>query len=128
MQLFIFPVLGPLIGSVTFHLLLWATTTTTTVSLWPNPTLYVMGYFIGLLPAFFTGIGDALLSMKLSRWWRIPITASLGYVLSASMAAFFYAPPYVSLNDVLIIGAFGVFPAAACSWLSGKVSLSGKAA
>jgi hypothetical protein len=119
MQLVIFPVLGPLIGSVTFHLLLWATTT---ASLWPNPMTFVMGYFIGFVPAFFTGIGDALLSMKLSRWWRIPITASVGYVLSALMAAFFYAPPYVGLNDVLIVGAFGVFPAAVCSWLSGKAA------
>lgn len=118
MQLVIFPVLGPLIGSVTFHLLLWATTTTT--SLWPNAMVFVMGYFIGFVPAFFTGIGDAILSTRLSRWWRIPITAAVGYVLSALMAAFFYAPPYVSLNDVLIVGAFGVFPAAVCSWLSSE--------
>jgi hypothetical protein len=79
----------------------------------------MMGYFIGFVPAFFTGIGDALLSMKLSRWWRIPMTATVGFVLSASMAALFYAPPYVSLNDVLMVGAFGVLPAAVCSWLSG---------
>ena len=41
-------------------------------------------------------------------------------VLSALMAFCFYLPPYITLNDVSIIGAFGVFPAAVCSWLSSE--------
>ena len=45
------------------------------------------------------------------------VVAFIG-VLSALMALLFYAPPYVSLNDVLLIGCFGLLPAAVCSWLS----------
>ncbi len=116
MQFVIFPLLGPLIGAISFHLLAWAQGGPQ--SLWPQAWVFLAGYLLGFFPAFFTGICDALLSMKLTIWWRIPITICVGYVLSALMALLFYAPPYVSLNDVLLIGCFGLLPAAVCSWLS----------
>ena len=119
MQLIVFPLLGPLIGAVTFHILAWGWGEGPQ-SLWPQAWEFLAGYMLGSLPAFFTGICDALLSIKLSRWWRIPLTACLGYVLSALMALLLYNPPYVSVNDVLLIGCFGPFPAAACSWLSSQ--------
>jgi hypothetical protein len=121
MQFFIFPLLGPLIGSVTFHIVAWANGAGPQ-SIWPERWVFVAGYMLGFFPAFLTGICDALLSTKLSRWRRIPVTACTGYVLSASMALLFYAPPYVTWTDVSVIGAFGVFPAIVCSWVSGRAA------
>jgi hypothetical protein len=117
MRLVIFPLLGPLIGSVTFHLLAWATATAP-YSLWPNLSVFLAGYLLGFFPALVTGIFDWFLSTKILGWWRVPATACAGYVLSALMVFCWYSPPYIDLRDVVLIGCFGVLPAAVCSWLS----------
>jgi hypothetical protein len=84
MQLVVFPLLGPLIGAVTFHILARAIGEGPQ-SPWMQPWEFVAGFMLGLVPAFFTGICDALLSIKISRWWRMPVTASAGFALSALM-------------------------------------------
>lgn len=118
LQLIIFPLAGPLIGAVTFHVLAWADGDGPQ-SLLMQPWEFVAGYMLGLFPAFLTGICDALLSIKVSRWWRIPLTTCAGFALSASMMLLLYDPPYVGWKEVLLVGSLGPFPAAACSWLSG---------
>src|SRR5262249_34908332 len=110
---------GPLIGAVTFHILAWATGAGPQ-SLWPEAWEFLAGYMLGFVPALFTGACDAALALKLTRWWRLPATACVGFVLSAAMALIFYAPPYVSLNDILMVGCFGLLSGAVCSWLSSQ--------
>lgn len=117
MRLVIFPLLGPLIGSVSFHLLVWATATAP-YSLWPNLSVFLAGYLLGFLPALATGIVDWLLATKLSGWRRVPATACAGYVLSAAMTLCWYSPPTIDLRDAALMGCFGVLPAVVCSWLS----------
>jgi hypothetical protein len=118
MQLLVFPLLGPLIGIFTFHVLAWANGAGPQ-SLWLEPWEFLAGYLLGLFPAFLTGICDLLLAIRIPRWWRIPLTTGAGFALSASMMLLLYAPPYVGWKEVLLVGCLGLCPAAACSWLSG---------
>jgi hypothetical protein len=86
-------------------------------------TLLPVAYMLGLLPAVLVGFVDGLLAGKNIRW-RVAWTTSAGFFASflpliTSLSAGFIHGPFV-----LLFGFIGAVPAAACSWLAGRMMQS----
>jgi hypothetical protein len=87
-------------------------------------TLLPAAYMLGLLPALLVGFVDGLLAGKNIRW-RMAWTASVGFfagflpLITSLLAGFIHGP------FVLLVGFVGAVPAAACSWLAGRMMQSG---
>jgi uncharacterized membrane protein YvlD (DUF360 family) len=115
----IFPLLGPLIGLLVTVIALSLYSRTM-----PGPraeelrSWLVMAYWAGFVPACLAAVIDWLLSRKVSRAPRAAAMLGIGFVTSFVWGLLI---GYLTLNTFyygVLLGFFGMVPAAVCSWLS----------
>lgn len=121
-RIFVFPLLGPLLGMACFIVEVWLFSGQVQMhfpeAVWSLAMMFA--YLFGLPPAIVTGIVDWLLK-RVPLWLRIAVAFGVGFGATLVMAGLAFKSIEQIFGGIVLAGLIGATPAVICSWLSGKI-------